>query len=542
MTTTLDRLQEWLNAPSENAHLEFKEAKQRYDFEELVKYCCALANERGGRMILGVTDKRPRQVVGSFAFEALERTKAGLIERLHLRIDAEEILHPDGRVLVFHVPSRPLGMPIQYKGAYWMRKGGSLAPMTPDMLKRIFEETEPDFSNKICKDATLDDLDSAGIEEFRRRWQTKSGNQRLAVLAPEQLLKDAELIRNDGITYAALILMGKRESLGVHLGNAEVIFEYRSSETSIVYQQRKEFREGLFLFFDELWNLINLRNDIQHYQDGLFVWDIPTFNEDVIRETMLNAVSHRDYRLAGSVFVRQFPKKMEIVSPGGFPEGITTENLLYQQAPRNRKISEVLAKCGLVERSGQGFDKIYTACVKETKPLPDFSKTDVYYVFLTLHGIVQDHAFLQYLEKIGQETQKSFYVDDFLTLEYLRTGKSLPENLKQRVFRLRESGIIELVGRGRGSRYILSKNLYNFAGRKGTYTRKRGLDRETNKQLLIKHLQHHKKGKIQEFEEIFRSFPLTRAQIHSLLLELKKDGIVRFIGSKKSGYWELTLV
>ena len=89
---------------SENEHLEFKEAKNNFHSEELIKYCVALANEGGGHIALCVTDVRPRRVVGSLAFTDLERTKAGIVEQLHIRVDAEEIPHPDGRVLVFHVP------------------------------------------------------------------------------------------------------------------------------------------------------------------------------------------------------------------------------------------------------------------------------------------------------------------------------------------------------------------------------------------------------------------------------------------------------
>ena len=165
MSVSMTELQIWLDA-EENEHLEFKEAKERYDFEKLVKYCVALANEGGGTIILGVTDQRPRHVVGSQAFPDLERTKSGLINRLHLRIDAAAIQHDDGRVLVFSVPSRPLGIPIHYHGAYWMRSGEDLAPMTPDFLKRIFEETGPDFSAEICPHAVLSDLDPVAMENF----------------------------------------------------------------------------------------------------------------------------------------------------------------------------------------------------------------------------------------------------------------------------------------------------------------------------------------------------------------------------------------
>ena len=145
MNTSLDQLQEWMDS-KESERLEFKEAKQNFHFEKLVKYCAALANDGGGKIILGINDKMPRRVVGCHAFNQLERTKAGLIDRLRLRIEGEEIALPEGRVLIFHVPSRPIGTPIQYEGAYWMRAGEDLVPMTPDMLRSVFDEAGPDFS------------------------------------------------------------------------------------------------------------------------------------------------------------------------------------------------------------------------------------------------------------------------------------------------------------------------------------------------------------------------------------------------------------
>ena len=242
----IQQLETWLKH-SEDEHIEFKEANNRFDFEELVKYSVAMANERGGKVILGVNDSKPRSVVGSGAFQDIVRTKQGLIDRLRLRIEAEEIHHPKGRVIVFHVPTRPIGMPIQYKGAYWMRSGESLAPMTPDMLKRIFDESAPDFSAKICSKAVQSDLDSAAIEDFRKRWIQKSKNDRLSQLSVEQLLIDAELSVDGGLTYAALILFGTYEALGRYLPQAEVVFEYRSSDATGPAQQRLEFRKGFCL-------------------------------------------------------------------------------------------------------------------------------------------------------------------------------------------------------------------------------------------------------------------------------------------------------
>src|SRR5690606_2805680 len=119
-------------------------------------------------------DRKPRRVVGSKAFDDLQRTKLGIIERLRLRVDTLELTHPDGRVLVFNVPGRPRGVPIQYNGAYWMRGGESLVPMTADMLKRIFDEAQPDFSAEVCAGAEFADLDAGAIEMFRSRWSAKA--------------------------------------------------------------------------------------------------------------------------------------------------------------------------------------------------------------------------------------------------------------------------------------------------------------------------------------------------------------------------------
>lgn len=533
MTISLDKLEALLNA-KEDEHLECKEAKNRFEFEKLVKYCAALANEDGGVMLLGVTDRPPRRVVGSRAFQNIERTKAGLVECLRLRIDAEEINHPDGRVLAFTIPARPLGVPIGYKGAYWMRSGEQLTPMTPDMLKRIFDETGPDFSAEICRQATITGLDPVAIEEFRQRWAAKTGNQKLETLTQEQVLSDIEAVVDGGITYAALILFGKNRSLGKYLAQAEVTFEYRFTEASGPAQDRREFRRGFFNYYDELWKVINQRNDIQHYQDGLFVFHIPTFHERVIREAVLNAVCHRDYRLGGNVFVRQYPQRIEITSPGGLPPEVTLDNILDRQSPRNRRIADIFAKCGLVERSGQGMNLIFETAVQESKPLPDFSGTDRYQVRLNLSGVVQNPAFIRFLEYIGKEKQRRFSTRDWLLLDLLSREHRIPNDMKPRLSELIDMGVVERVSK---KKVILSRQFYKFVDQKGVYTRKRGLDRETNKELLLKHIRDNQ-NQGSPLKDLMQVLPsLTRNQVQTLVRELKKEQKVYFTGNTRAARW-----
>jgi ATP-dependent DNA helicase RecG len=521
----------------EDEHLEFKEARQDFDVEKLRKYCCALANERGGRLILGVTDRRPRRVVGTRAFEDLGHRKADLAQVLRIRVDAFAVPHPDGRVVVFDVPSRPIGVPIRYANVYWMRADDSLTGMTEGMLRRIFSETGPDFSAEGCAGAAVDALDPAAIERFRARWHRKSGREELLHVPVDQLLRDAELIAGGGVTYAALALLGTHEALGRFLAQAEVVFEYRSSDASGPAQERLEFRRGFFLYDDELWKTINLRNDKQHFQDGLFIWDIPTFDERAVREALLNAVSHRDYRLAGSVFVRQYPRRLEIESPGGFPAGITPTNILWSQSPRNRRIAETLGKCGLVERSGQGANVMFEQAVRESKPLPDYAGSDEHRVLLTLGGEIRDVQFLRYLEQVGKDAMRLFSTDDFVVLNTLRTGDKVPDRLRPRLDALRDMGLIESMGLGRGARYMLARKWYVAAGNRAGYTRRRGLDRDTNKALLMKHLEEFdKEGS--PLAELCKVLPgLSYAQVQRLVRELREEGRAHPEGRTKGARW-----
>jgi len=532
----VEQLEDWMRG-AEDEHLEFKEAKNQFSTDKLIRYCSALANERGGDMVLGVTNKKPRRVVGTRAFAELNSVKAMLVDKLGLRIEATVLDHSDGRVLVFEVPSRPIGMPIAYDGAYLMRAGEGLVAMTADRLKSIFDEAVPDYSAEICSKATLDDLDPTAIENLRTMWTRKSGNEALYNLNAEQLLTDAELLVDGGVTYAALVLLGTHRALGRHLAQAEVIFEYRSSEASTPFQQRREFREGFFLFDEELWKVIDARNEVYQYEEGLFVGDIPAFDRRVVREALLNAASHRDYRNGGSTFVRQFPSKLEVVSPGGFTAGVTPENILWRQAPRNRRIADVFAKCGLVERSGQGARLMFERSIRDGKLRPDFSGTDDYQVFLTLYGEVRDPRFLEFFGKIGQETLSTFSTQDFLVVDLIHREQPVPPDLQDRLPRLLELGVIESRGRGSNKTYFLSRRLYTALDKKGTYTRRRGLDKETNKALLRRHIEDSEEEGAR-FEELAQVLPaLPRSSIQRLMRELREEGRVHLVGRTRSARW-----
>ena len=316
-----------------------------------------------------------------------------------------------------------------------------------------------------------------------------------------------------------------------------MIFEYRSSDASGPPQQRAAFTQGFFSFYDEIWRLVSLRNDLQHYQSGLFVLDIPTFNERAIREAILNAVCHRDYRLAGSTIIRQYARRIEIVSPGGLPEGVTFENILWTQAPRNRRLADALLRCGLVERSGQGMNLMFETSIRESKAEPDFSRSDHYTFWLTLHGELRHPEFFRVLERIGKERLDLFGTEEFLVIDAIYEGRPIGPRLDSTLRRLVDEGLIERSNKKTSGAYVLSRRLYAAVREEGVYTRKKGLDRQTNKELLIKHIKESGPfgARLEELRQVLPQ--LDRGHVQSLLRELATDKRVHSHGRTRAGRW-----
>lgn len=539
MPTSRAQFDAWLGEP-EGTRLEFKSARTNYQFDKLVEYCVALANEGGGTIILGVSDQRPRSIVGTQSFIEPGRTEAGLYDRLHHRIPIEELHLPEGRVLLVHVPARLPGTAWQVNGQYFKRAGDGLVGMPDHELRAIFSETGPDFSGLPCPGATIGDLSPSAIADFRARWAKKANDPRRLQWTDSETLANAELVMDGQVSYAALILLGTRAALGKHLAQAEVVFEYRATEATGPADDRVEFREGFLLFHDALWERINLRNTRQSWQDGFFRNDVLTFDEVTVREAVLNAVAHRDYRSGANIFVIQFPRTLKVTSPGGFPEGISVDNFLEEQKPRNRRLATALGLCGLVERAGQGMNLMFERTVRHSKPLPSF-EADAHRVRLTLDGQMAAPEFVRFLERLGQDTLQSFTTWDFLTLDAIEREQPLSARMKLRIPSLIDAGVVETVGRGRSQRYLLSRAVYESFGKAGVHTRKKGLDHETKKALLLKHLLEMKAAgsAIGELNQVLPAE--SRHEVRKLLQELQGEGKVELRGEKRGARWLLFL-
>ena len=378
MATTPEEVDRLLATRSEDEHLEFKQARNSYSFEKLVDYCAALANEGGGQIILGVTDKPPRHVVGTSAFEVPTRTVAGIGDRLELKISWEEVNHPDGRVLLFRVPSRPLGQPISHKGRFLMRVGEQLVPMHSDQLKRIMSEGEPDWTQR----SAMTSVDSHTVTQLL---DTQSYFNLLNLPNPTTPTATLErfwtegLIRSDNgswtITNLGAILFAR------NLADFDLL--RRKSPRVTVYEGKGRLRSkhdqfmtrGYATGFDELVSFVCGLTPHNEIIERAFRKEVKMFPEIAVRELIANALIHQDFEMRGvSVAIEIFDDRMEVSSPG--TPSIALDRFIDTYQSRNERLADLMRRLGICEEKGSGVDKVVLATEAYQLPPPDFRKSE----------------------------------------------------------------------------------------------------------------------------------------------------------------------
>ncbi len=179
------KLNSLLALPAENEVVEFKEAKNTYDFNKLGKYFSALCNEANLKgvpaawLVFGVNNQR--QVVGTafrLARKDLDHLKGEVANKTTNRItfmEIHEVMTPEGlRVVLLEIPAAPRGLPVAFDGHYHGRDGEELGPLNLEELERIrAQSTVQDWSAVIVPEAGLGDLDPEALAVARRNYESK---------------------------------------------------------------------------------------------------------------------------------------------------------------------------------------------------------------------------------------------------------------------------------------------------------------------------------------------------------------------------------
>lgn len=506
----------------------------------ILGYVTALCNELGGTLVIGMDDYYPHSVVGTTQNEGrIGELEANIYRDTGIRPTIYELYEnedlKEGRVLVIEIPARPTGKVFKFEDVALMRVGEELKPMSDEVYLKIIQEQEPDFSQQICETATIQDLDEKAIQILKEKYAKKQKNPKFLTLSVEQILNDLDLAVSGKITNAAVLLLGKETFLNMNFPQAAVMLEYRNNESQIPFDNRIAYRQPFYIMIDHLWHDIDLRNGSFQIKEGPYIFDIPYFNEEVIREAINNAIAHRDYRRNSETVIKQFPQKMTIINAGGFPPGVTIDNILtVPSTPRNRLLSDVLSKTGIVERSGQGIDKIFYNTLSEGKKAPDYSHSDPFKVELILSASIQDKAFALFLESIQQNLSEDekLSVFEIITLDKIRKGCGLQELDKNTIKQLEDRNLIEKRGKTSGIYYILSRSYYEFTGNEAEYSKKSDWDLQQVVSVVIPYLVKYEKAKMGDFVTLLDGH-LTRRQVRVYIQQMLES---RILSSEGKGY------
>lgn len=513
----------------------------------ILGYVTALCNEKGGSLVIGMEDKYPHKVVGTRQNEnSTGELEANIYRDTGIRPKIYELYEDEaekkGRVLVIDVPSRPAGTVFKFEDVPLMRVGEELKPMSDEVYLSIIQENEPDFSQQICRDATLDELDPDALSVLKEKYAKKQNNPIFLTLSNRQILSDLQLITDEGVTNAAVILLGKEDFIKRVYPQASVMLEYRHSESQITFDNRISYSQPFFIMIDRLWHDIDLRNGKFQIKEGPYIFDVPYFNEEVIRESINNAITHRDYTRHSETVIKQYPQKLIVTNAGGFPHGVTIDNLLtVPSTPRNRLLADVLSKTGIVERSGQGIDKIFYRTLSEGKEAPDYSGSDAFNVELILSAIIQDKAFALFIESVQQNLAEDnkLSVFEIVVLDKIRRNEKTTALDKAVIKQLMDRNLIEKRGKTNGIHYILCRSYYEFTGNTAEYSKKSDWNTSQVTSIIIPFLTKYNKAKMGDFVKLLDGH-LTRRQVRVYIQHMVDQNILTASGKGYGTYYEIS--
>jgi len=416
---TPERLRELIQA-GESLGVEFKgERSQPVSDSELVETVVCLANrssDQPGWLLLGVEDDR--SVTGArprhhdrtdpLRLQALiaNRTRPSLSVRV-------EVLSLEGKdVVAIEVPTGrvPVGTT---DGKYLRRAFGGDGK--PACLPMHFHEMQSlqadrgllDDSALVVPEARWEDLDPLEFERFRRfvRESQGRGDASLVELPDVELAKALGAVVANGevrhVRVAGLLLFGREAAIARFLPTHEVAFQVLAG---LEVKVNDFFRWPLLRVFDEFDGRFRARIQESELMVGMVRVGVPNYPLRALREALANALIHRDYTRLGAVHVQWYEDRIEVSNPGGFPLGVTPDNLLVASPhPRNPLLADGFKRAGIVERTARGIDTIFLAFLRAGLPLPDYGRSSPTDVVVVLRGGLPDLAWVRLIVEAERE-------------------------------------------------------------------------------------------------------------------------------------------
>jgi ATP-dependent DNA helicase RecG len=423
----------------------------------------SFANGDGGTIVVGVDDRgrRTGHVFGDDVEVALKAALGRCRPPVEVRWHQADAI--EGTAIAIVVPRSP-ELHTLADGRVLIRAGVENRPLSGDEVRQLAAtRSTGDFEAELAPGASRSDLDDEVIAEFVARWEER--HRRPPPESADELLIEIGAIHPGGSpTIAGVLLFARNPAAFVpHSSLTFVKFvgtTPRGDTGQPGYGRREDIGGPLARILQRTWDVLNEEMRISAVVAGLDRRERTQYPMAAVREALVNAVAHRDYRLGGRrIEVRMYDDRLEITSPGGLPGFITLDNILEEHFSRNPRIVSGLYHWGYIEELGLGIDLMYDEMVRAGHPLPRFKDTP-YSFTVTLENARERPPSPSWATNMNERQAKALaYVQRnsrITNREYRELcGDVTAETLRLDLVDLVKRGILLKIGDKRSTYYIL---------------------------------------------------------------------------------------
>jgi ATP-dependent DNA helicase RecG len=348
---------------------------ERADPAAVAETLSALANARGGTLLLGVTRAGAVRGVRDPDAQGDKALSAALLVEPPIVLPMPRYVTLRGQAIV--AVQVPAGLPNVYQlgGHFLIRDGAENRSLRlAEVHQLMTQRGVTSFESLPVHQATLDDLDWEHVRQYVNRLQQAADPDPTEVLRRRGCLVSSAGADAATPTHAGLLLFGVAPS-GWLPSACITAVRYPGTEMGDRFM-REEIRGSLpdQIRKAEAFLLANVTQEV-----ALAGWEQEqqaTYPKEVLREVVVNAVAHRDYVMQGeNIRIFCYADRVEVYSPGRLPGHVTVENIVDERFSRNPVLVQVLADLGFVERLGYGIDRMLRLLDQAGQPPPRFEET-----------------------------------------------------------------------------------------------------------------------------------------------------------------------
>jgi ATP-dependent DNA helicase RecG len=521
------------------------------DWDAMARVCVCFANGSGGQLWIGLEDGHDeppcdQRVPG----ELMERLRKRVAE-LTVNVQALPSLQRagNGGEFIELVVDRSPGVASTSDGRYFMRVADTCVPVLGDDVLRLASERPGRSWETLDSGIPLARVDAEKLERFAAGIRASSRvKDSVREKSPRELLTHYGLAEGGTLTRLGVLLVGSAADRRA-LGTAPLVqvIKYDDQGKKINKWTWDDGSLSPLELVDAIWRDVPDFRESYEMADGMLRPSVPAYDEEVVRELLVNALVHRPYTQQGDIFLNLHPARLELVNPGRLPLGVTPRNILHASRRRNEGLARVFHDLGLMEREGSGFDLIYERLLTRGRPAPvteegpdsvkvtiqrRIAKPEVMHVITAADGQFQ----LTQRERI---TLGVLAQSEGMTARELAEmlGTPTAEAAATWLGRLPELGLVASSGRTKGTRYFVPPTLLKNSGI-NLPTSLRRIEPHRMEELVREDLRRYPRSRIGEISA--RIGPeVARTRLKRTLANLVQSGIAVMDGVKNGARYRL---